>query len=466
MPPDVTMTPEAREQIVAEGRQAESKRRNEISAMARNAGRRLGEETVRDLERQFLENGKSADDFGRALFDQMGSAPPPVAPHPGSVNLEMGASEQKAYSVSRAISVACGFEKGGLEAEVSETIAAHFGRAAQGNSIFVPTAIDMSMKLTKDQRQAIRAANVDRTTMVVGTAGVGGNAVQTTLGPLVELIRNRMMTRRMGAQVLSGLTGPLAFPRQATASTLYWTGENPGSDVTQSNATLEQPSLTPKSAQGTNTVSRQLLRESSFDCEMFIRNDLAKINALGLDYAGIAGNPDVVAAQPRGICYTTGIGGSAVGGTNGAAPTYANLITIWRDVAIDSADFGKLGFLINGQTAGKLMLVPRLASTDSRMAIEKFPDADGMTDINGMRCGVSNQVPSTLVKGGSGAVCSAIVFGNWDDLVYGEFGAMELITDPYTMAKQGLVEVTSFMMCDVMIRHPQSFAAMLDALSA
>lgn len=466
MPPENILTPEAREQLLTEGRQAEARRRNDISAMARNAGRRLGEETVKDLERQFLENGKSADDFGRALFEQMGSAPPPVAPHPGPLDIPMSKSEHQQYSILRAVRMAAGLEaRGGIEQEVSDTIGKHFGRQAGERSIFLPSSVDPSLKLSDAQRNAIAAASfAQRDTMVVGTSGVGGYSVQTTIGPLIEVIRNRMMVKKMGARVMSGLTGNLAFPRQATSSTLYWTGENPGSDTTQSNPTLEQPSLTPKTAMATNTVSRQLLLQSSLDAEMFLKDDLAKINAVGLDNAALNGSGS--SNQPTGVRYTTGIGNSAVGGTNGAAPTWVLLNTIWRDIAIDSADYGKMGYLINGQTCGKLMQTPVVASTDSKMIIENFPDGEGMTNIKGMRCGVSNQVPSTLTKGTSSGVCSAIFCGNWDDLLIGEFGAIELITDPYTKAKQGLVEITSQMMVDILVRHPASFAAMLDALSA
>ena len=37
------------------------------------------------------------------------------------------------------------------------------------------------------------------------------------------------------------------------------------------------------------------------------------------------------------------------------------------------------------------------------------------------------------------------------------------LVDPYTLKKQGMVEVTSFQMCDVGVRHPSSFAAIQDA---
>ena len=36
-------------------------------------------------------------------------------------------------------------------------------------------------------------------------------------------------------------------------------------------------------------------------------------------------------------------------------------------------------------------------------------------------------------------------------------GALEIITDPYRLKKQGMIEVTSFVMVDVAVRYPEAF---------
>jgi len=92
--------------------------------------------------------------------------------------------------------------------------------------------------------------------------------------------------------------------------------------------------------------------------------------------------------------------------------------------------------------------------------------ADGATPLNGYGCGITNQVSSTLTKGGSGAVCSAIFFGNWNDLIVAQFGGLDLVVDPYSLATTNLLRVTANMYADVGVRHAESFAAMLDALTA
>jgi hypothetical protein len=76
---------------------------------------------------------------------------------------------------------------------------------------------------------------------------------------------------------------------------------------------------------------------------------------------------------------------------------------------------------------------------------------------------VSNQVPANLTKGTS-TDCSAIICGAWDQLLIGEFnGALEIISDPFSLARAGMIEITSFAMYDCSVLQPAAFAVCLDA---
>jgi len=74
-------------------------------------------------------------------------------------------------------------------------------------------------------------------------------------------------------------------------------------------------------------------------------------------------------------------------------------------------------------------------------------------------------VPSTLTKGNSD-VCSAIIFGNFADLLIGQWGGMDIVVDPYTQAPSGLVRLVINSWWDVLVKRAASFAAMQDALTA
>lgn len=436
--PDNNPQPAAPTVDVAGERQAaataERERTGRILQLAR-------ENNQLDLADRFIQEGRSASDFEDVLAIVAGQAQPTreqetVAP----VRLGMSAREENEYSMLRAMNFAAFGGERGLEGEISDQIAKVLGRSTSG--IFVPTSLQM------------------RAAMTAGGANVGQETVATQMMPMIELLRNRMMVKRLGAQVLGGLEGNLQFPRQTGDNTLHWVGENPGSDTAEGNATLDQVDMSPKSAQATTAYSRQLLAQSSMDVEAFVRNDLTTINALGLDSAAINGTG--ASNQPLGIRNTSGVGLVSID-TNGGAPGWSHIVGMETEVSVDNADVGNLAYLTNAKMRGKLKQTEKAANTGQFIWGDGSEAGIGM--VNGYNAAVSNQVPSNLTKG-TGTNLSSSIFGNWADLLIGEWGVIELILDPYSKKKQGLVEVTSIMLCDIAVRHPESFSLIEDAITS
>ena len=52
------------------------------------------------------------------------------------------------------------------------------------------------------------------------------------------------------------------------------------------------------------------------------------------------------------------------------------------------------------------------------------------------------------------------------DLAASHFGGLDIVVDPYSLATTNLLRVTANTYADVGVRHAESFAAMLDALTA
>jgi hypothetical protein len=90
----------------------------------------------------------------------------------------------------------------------------------------------------------------------------------------------------------------------------------------------------------------------------------------------------------------------------------------------------------------------------------------GSNELNGYKVGVSTQVPSTLTKGTAAGVAHAIIFGNWKDLILATWGGIEFLVNPYSRDTEGLIRINAWTFYDVLVRRPQSFAAMKDALIA
>ena len=57
-------------------------------------------------------------------------------------------------------------------------------------------------------------------------------------------------------------------------------------------------------------------------------------------------------------------------------------------------------------------------------------------ELLGYRALVSTQVPSNLEKGASGTTLSAMIFGNWSQLIIANWGGVDIIIDEITRASQ------------------------------
>ena len=167
--------------------------------------------------------------------------------------------------------------------------------------------------------------------------------------------------------------------------------------------------------------------------------------------------------EPVGVLRTSGVTDVA-GGAAGLAPTWANILLTIAGVAGANALEGSLGFLTNAKTTGKMSSVLKSTADTSSSFILESP---GSTTLAGYPLVMSNLVPSNLVKGASGTVCSALIFGNWADLIIGYWSAFDLLVNPYesTAYSKGNVQVRAMATCDVAVRQPKSFAKIADILT-
>lgn len=395
-----------------------------------------------------IRNGQSLEEFVCALLERSGAKKVTE-----TAEIGLSQKEQKRYSIVRALNALANpqsrtiQEAASFERECSAAAEKRYKREAQG--LIIPSDVLMSTA---------------RRDLTVGTVADGGYLVGTDhlAGSFIDALRNRTMVMRMGARLLDGLVGNVNIPKLSAGATAYWVDPDSTTGPTESKQTFGQVALTPKTVGGLTDISRQLLQQSSPSVDRLVEEDLQKILAIAIDRAALHGTGDN--NQPTGVAATDGIG-SVVGGDNGAAPTWAHIVGLWSEVAIDNADIGSLGFLTNAKVIGKLMTTEKAANT-AQFVCPAFPNSEGYTTFGGMRTGVSNQVSSTLDKGGSTGVASAIFFGNWADLIIGAWGGLDLTVDPYTHSSSGTLRVVALQDIDIAVRHAQSFSAMLDALAA
>lgn len=427
-----------------EVRAAERARIQEIETMCR-------EFNIDDNRRNELINkGATVDQARAAVMEALRTQrPTPAADSQRDFRLDLTDQERRSYSLVRAFNAAVtnNWRDAGFEREVSQELARRMGR--DSNGFFMPTDLPM------ESRDA---------GYLVGTATQGGNLVQTDLlmGSFIDILRNKAAVMQLGATFLPGLVGKVEIPRQSGVSATQWILET--GTVTGSNATFDKVALDMKTVAAKSFVSRNMLRQVSMSVENFVRNELATSIALAIDLAALSGTG--ASGQPKGLALQSNIL-TVEGGTNGAAITFDHLIDMETKVADANADATNMAYLANAVTIGALKKLK-----DSNGAYIWKPIDSAVRnmipgEVNGYRVARSNQVRKNLTKGTSKTKCSELFFGNWADLLIGEWGVLEILPNPYsaTAYDNGGLEIRALQSVDIAVRHPESFCMMNDVLT-
>ena len=409
----------------------------------------LAETERRDLttdeDKKFGDLKKEIGDLdkkiGRAqtLADAERSAPAIVHGRLGDGQFEERARD---FSVVKAIRAAMPRDVGGgdvdagFEREISMEVARRSGRAFQG--IAVPDQVFLAEKRTllAGSSAADLVPNVQRSDM------------------FIDRLRSALVMERLGATVLSGLIGTVDIPRQTGSSAAQWVAED--GSLTEADAAFDDVTLAPKTVGAMTSYSRRTLLNASPSVEQIVRNDLAAIIAAAIDEKAIAG--DGTSNTPTGILNTAGIGSVAMG-ANGGAPTWQSILDLIAELEIDDA--AGRAFLTNPKFVKKARGTVKVADTDSVM-LQESPN-----QLAGYPLASTNAVPSNLTKGTSTSVCSALIFGNFSDLLIGYWSGVDILVNPYetTAYAKGRVLVRAMRDLDVQVRHAESFAAIKDVVT-
>lgn len=354
------------------------------------------------------------------------------------------AKELKRYSLMRAIRLKTeGRSLDGIEKEMhDEAVNEMRSQDKTIKGLGIPTVV-------------LRALTATGTTSVAGDQG--GMTVPTEKYTLLDALRPMLQLAGLGVQTWGGLIGNVDIPK-GTAAVATWKGEN----VTAGETTpsTSQISLSPKRLAAFTKISKQLIHQSSSNIEGWMIKNLMAAIAQAVETAGINGTGQN--DQPTGVLNTSGIG-SVAGGVDGLAPAWSHIIALEKEVDVDNALTGSLGYLTNAKVKAAL----KNTKLDAGSGI--FVLGPDSKELNGHKAAFSNLVPSNLTKVNGGTThtdLSAIVFGNWADMIIGQWGAMDMIVDPYTLATEDQIKLVVNSWWDVAIQRAESFAAMKDAIAS
>lgn len=420
-----TQTPDfeaVRAQAAADAAAAERSRIAGITALTR--------EHQVDIAQKLIEDGASLEEAQRQVLAEIAKrAKQPATPkasisaqsQPIAGGADIGLSERETQQFSflramraqllpneRSVVEAAAFER-----EVSNATAQRMGVAPKG--LLVPNEV-LSRAL------------------VAGTASAAGDLIFTDARPdsFIELLRKRNVLTSLGVTVLSGLVGPVAFPKQTGAAQAYWVGEQ--GEATESDPTVGQVNMSLKTLSAWTRFSRSLMLQSSLDVELWVRNELATVMALEQARATLYGSG--TSNEPQGLKNITGINTEDFGA---AQPTYAELVSMETKIAADDADIGAMGYVTNATIFGGFKTTEKASNT------AQFVLEPGGT-VNSYPVVRSNQVES-----------GDVFMGVWNQVILGLWGALDLQVNPYSEDKAGNVRVVVHQSCDVAVRYPEAF---------
>ncbi len=398
------------EAIRAEAVQAKAKEAADMIA--------LGQRTKNiELAQEFIANSRSLDELRTALLEKMGVQEKPI--NAKDAEIGMSSKERREYSFVRAINAlahpnsAEAQRAAGFELEVSRAAQEKSGKEARG--ILIPADV----------------LGFGRRDLTVGAASGGGDLVATDLmsDSFIDLLRKALVLQTAGANVMTGLQGMVAIPRQSGGATTYHVAESGA--ITESQLTVDQVTMQPRTIGALTDYSRRLLLQSSIDIENLVRRDLAQQIAIEVENQAINGTG--TGSYPLGFLNVTGIN------TESGYTTFADYVNAEAALSTDNALQGTLGYLMNSALRGTLKTTEKASGTNGIFVYE----ADNT--INGYSAYVSNSMPNNTA-----------VFANFSDIMIGFWSGLDIMVDPYTGSASGTVRVVAMQDYDVAIRHPES----------
>ena len=259
----------------------------------------------------------------------------------------------------------------------------------------------------------------------VATAGQE-NVAEDKLG-ILEPLRASLVLAQAGASYMTGLVGNVSIPVYS-GSNVGWAGEVDA--ASNGGGTFSEVNLEPKRLTAYIDVSKQFLIQDSNSAEEMLKRDIVSAISNKLE-ATILGTAAGSATQPAGLL--NGVTADT------AAVTYTDFVNM--EATLEKANVrGDIKFIVS-PSAKAVLKTTAVGGTKS--------------DFNMiMKDGEVNGYPVLCT---SAVADKGIVYGNFSDLVIGQWGGIDLTVDPYTQAAKGKVRLVINAYFDAKPRRAEAF---------
>jgi len=348
----------------------------------------------------------------------------------------------KKFSVGRAMKlVAAGKNISGVEEEVRQIAVAE----AKESDVELSGSISIPAKF-------IKLGN--RSALTVGTEGT--DVVFTEYGgKVIPYLNPEPVADRLGVTFLQGLNGNVQWPRET--GDLSFGFETETSDVDETTPTFDNVSISPKRFGGYVDVTMQMMKQSVFVIDPWLRNKLSLRYAITVDQQIFNGSGS--GNQTTGLFNFAGVNTLSTGSGSANDMTYKALLSMKRDTKVANARMGKPGWVTNAYGEYALFNTPMQTSGVEGNFILK-PDYNGKMFADPFL--TSEIIPSNFSEGGQTDLCGIAYSSNWGGLIAGFWGGMDLLVDPYTQRLGGKIRFVVNAFMDVDIEQPLEFSICKD----
>ena len=264
----------------------------------------------------------------------------------------------------------------------------------------------------------------ERAAVQASVEGQGAETVAEDLLNILEPLRAKLVLAQAGASYMTGLVGNISIPAYS-GSQVTWEGEV--ADAKDGAGTFTEVKLEPHRLTAYIDLSKQFLIQDSVSAEEMLKRDIVNAIANKLE-ATILGSETIVNA-PEGMLNGVVADSSAI--------TYEDIVAM--ETELEEANVrGDIKFVVSPSAKAKLKTT-KLDAGSGKFAMEG-------NEVNGY------PVLCTSAVAGKG-----VIYGNFNDLVIGQWGGIDLTVDPYTQAANGKVRLVINAYFDAKPRRAESF---------
>lgn len=253
------------------------------------------------------------------------------------------------------------------------------------------------------------------------------DVVETEFLDLMGPLRAKNVLVQAGAKYLTGLVGDVQIPIMS-AGNVTWEGEV--ADAKDASYGFTSVKLQPNRLTAYVDISKQFLVQDSIGAENMIKNDIiAAINSK-LEET-ILGSAAGTSTQPAGMFYDASVADVS---------TYRGLCNAEANVE-DANVFGPCVYVMSNKAK----------------AIVRSMDKGGKhTEL----VYEGGEVDGTPTYNTSNVASTNAIYGDFSNLVIGQWGAIDLTVDPYTKAAAGQVRLVINAFFDAKVIRPEAFTYM------